>query len=260
MSITVKETRRSRSRSLDTRELEYVAWGSDDPAAIEAAISAEAPVILDGLVITSYTQRPRDNDESVFDATVIYGQSPTEDESELSFELSMVTSHVTQPLQRIAAYGSVSDLNTVRGIGWDGERFQGTDIQIPVFTWRESVTRSRSLVNNAFLGQLMTCAANPINDVSFRGFAPGEVMFLGASGGQKGANKMSIAYAFAGSPNLTGLSIGDINGIAKKGFEYLWALYEKAEDTTNKFVIEMPTAVLVERMYNSSNIASLLEI
>lgn len=260
MSIVVKETRRSRSRTLDSRELEYIAWGSNDPAAIETAITAVLPTSIDGLIVTAYTQRPRDDDDSVFDATVSYGQAPQDGAPELSFELSMQTSHVTQSLERVHAYGTGAP--NLPGIGFSSKdgKYEGTDIQIPVFTWRESVTRSRASVDNAFLGQLMTCASNPVNSATFRGFAIGEVMFLGASGGQKGADKMSIAYAFAGSPNLTGLSIGSITGIAKKGWEYLWALYESNADDTNKFLVELPRAVYIERMYNTSNFATLLGI
>jgi hypothetical protein len=40
----------------------------------------------------------------------------------------------------------------------------------------------------------------------------------------------------------------------------LWVLYEKDEDTTNKFIVETPRAVYVEKMYNSSSFSTLLEI
>jgi hypothetical protein len=255
MPITVKEVRRSRSRTLEGEEREYMAWGSDNPDEIEAAVEAAAPPTVNGYVVTGYSQRPTDEDESVFDAVVSYGIAPTEDTTELSFELSMVTSHITQPLARVATFGE--NVPNLPGIGFDGEKYEGTDIQIPVFSWRETVTRTT--VDNAYLGQLMACAANPVNSADFRGFAPGEVLYVGCSGATRG-NKFSLTHAFSASPNLTALSIGTITEIAKAGWNYLWVLYEKSEDEDNKFITDIPRAVYVEQVYGTSNLASQLEI
>jgi hypothetical protein len=265
MSITVKETRRSRSRTLETEEREYIAWGSDDPSDIESAVftfdTANSPP--SGLVVTAYSQEPHEEDESVFDARVSYGQfeprEPTETGgSELSFELSMVTSTIKQGLERIAAYGT--DPPDLPGIGWDGEQYGGTDIQIPVFSFRKTVFRPIANLTLTYINQLMQCAASPINDAPFMQFEAGEVMYIGASGSQRSADDFAITHAFAASPNLTELSVGAIDGIAKNGWEFLWTLYEKEEDTTNKWVTEKPRAVYVDRVYNSSSFSTLLEI
>ena len=264
MSITVKETRRSRSRTLDTEEREYMAWGSDDPDAVEAAIYAVAPTSIGGLIPTGYRQDPHDEDERVFDATVSYGKyepkTPAETNSEeLSFDLSMVTQHITIGLERVSSYGT--NPPDLPGIGFNGDKYEGTDIQVPVFSFRiTKYVPIATATSTAYINNLMTCAANPINDALFRGFAAGEVMYVGTAGSQRSNTDFSLTHAFAASPNLTGLSVGDITSIAKKGWEYLWALYEKNEDTTNKFVIEVPKAVYVDRIYNSSSFTTLLGV
>jgi hypothetical protein len=57
------------------------------------------------------------------------------------------------------------------------------------------------------------------------------VLFLGASGSQRGTEDWEITFSFAASPNATGLTVGDITGIEpKKGWEYLWVRYADAED------------------------------
>ena len=256
MTITIKEVRRSRGRTLDSKNLDFMVWGSDDPSAVEAAMLAElddyaALPDFENLVVTSYSQQPREEKESVYDVSVGLGLSSEEDDRELSFQISAVTQHIVRPLARISSYpAGAPDLP---GIGFDSEKgYEGTDIQIPVLTWTETFSIARTEMDNAFLFQLMNVAANPVNSFPFRGFAAGEVLYSGTSGSQRG-NRMVLSNAFAASPNLTGLSIGAMTGIAKAGWDYLWVLYEKDEDITNKFITERPKAAYVDQVYGRSN-------
>ena len=59
------------------------------------------------------------------------------------------------------------------------------------------------------------------------------------------------------SPNRTGITVGDITGIAKKGWEYLWVRYEDAEDSTAKTLVKRPVAAYVEKVYESGDFAAL---
>ena len=58
---------------------------------------------------------------------------------------------------------------------------------------------------------------------------------------------------FAASPNRTGITIGDISGIDKKGHEYLWVRYEDAEDASAKMIVKRPAAVCVEKVYEEGD-------
>jgi hypothetical protein len=49
-----------------------------------------------------------------------------------------------------------------------------------------------------------------------------------------------IPFKFAASPNATDLTVGDITGIEKKGWEYLWVRYADAED--EETLIQQPVA------------------
>ncbi|MCS7022600.1 MAG: hypothetical protein NZU63_12320 [Gemmataceae bacterium] len=53
-------------------------------------------------------------------------------------------------------------------------------------------------------------------------------------------------FSFAASLNASELTVGDIGGIAKKRWEYLWVHYQDAEDE-NLFV-KQPVAVYVRRV------------
>ena len=78
---------------------------------------------------------------------------------------------------------------------------------------------------------------------------------MGASGSQKGNDDWEITFKFAASPNVTGITKGDIDGIDKKGWEYLWVQFADSE-SSNK-LIKVPSAVFVERVYDSSDFSLL---
>jgi len=66
-----------------------------------------------------------------------------------------------------------------------------------------------------------------------------------------------ITFAFAASPNVTDLTIGNISGISKKGWDYLWCRYADFEDTDAKMLVKRPIAVVVNRVYPSGSFSLL---
>jgi len=79
-----------------------------------------------------------------------------------------------------------------------------------------------------------------LNNAIFDGFAADTILFLGASGSERGKDEWKITYQFAFSPNVTGLAAGGITGIAKKGWEYLWFLYR--DDVDQHSLVKRPYA------------------
>jgi len=109
----------------------------------------------------------------------------------------------------------------------------GVDITVPVYQFSETHYFSDAQVNASYNGAIFSCTGKT-NAGGFKGFAPGEVLFLGASGSKRGDSPdddWEITFQFAASPNETGLSLGSITGINKDGWEYLWVRYADAEDT-----------------------------
>ncbi|MFN8730574.1 MAG: hypothetical protein ACK5Z4_12025, partial [Planctomyces sp.] len=110
-----------------------------------------------------------------------------------------------------------------------------------------------------YKGAIFSCTGKT-NAGSFRGFAAGEVLFLGATGSKRGDgpdDNWEITFRFAASPNQTGLSVGSITGISKKGWEYLWVRYADAEDSGSGAIIKKPIAAYVERVYDQANFGAL---
>ena len=94
-----------------------------------------------------------------------------------------------------------------------------------------------------------------VNAGVFKGFAAGEVLFLGASGSQRGQDDWEITFRFAASPNVSGLAVGPITGITKRGWEYLWVRYADAED--QHVLVKQPIAAYVEKVYPDGDFSGL---
>ena len=80
-----------------------------------------------------------------------------------------------------------------------------------------------------------------------RGFAAGEVRFDGVEGSRIDATYSSVDFIFSASPNATSIPVGGITVAAKKGWDYLWVLYE--ETTSEDRLVKVPVAAYVEQVY-----------
>ena len=79
----------------------------------------------------------------------------------------------------------------------------------------------------------------------------------GPAGSKRGDEDWEITFRFAASPNKTGLTVGDITGIDKKGWEYMWVRYADAEDATAKAIVKKPVAVYIEKVYEEGDFSQL---
>lgn len=182
-----------------------------------------------------------------------------------SFDTGGGTQHITQSLATVASYGPKKSSAHKGAIGWTDKGIEGTDIVVPLFKWSETHYFDYEDVDQAY--KLAVAAlTGRTNNAEFRGFPTGEVLFMGASGQRQGEPQKSfiipngpweITFNFAQSPNLTGLTIGGITGIAKAGWDYIWVQYDSETDETAKKVLKTPTAVYVERVYNSGDFSTL---
>ncbi|GAB4339303.1 MAG: hypothetical protein Kow0010_27490 [Dehalococcoidia bacterium] len=267
MPVEVREKFESRrlvkavSGTNSSAELAYIVLGTDNDIAARDALEAEAPA--------NYATLPRQSVQieplgpGLWDGVVRYalsggGGGLSTGESSFQFDTGGGTQHITQSLatvQRVPAPGMVApDFQGAIGVSADG--VEGIDITVPVYHFAETHYKPDSAITAAYKGVLFSLTGK-VNADSFRGFAPGEVLFLGANGAKRGSDDWEITYRFAASPNVTGLSIGPISGINKKGWEYLWVRYADQEDTAAKALVKRPIAAYVERVYESGSFAAL---
>jgi len=125
---------------------------------------------------------------------------------------------------------------------------EGVDIAVPVYHFSKTHYLPDAIVTPAYRGTLFNLTGK-VNGGAFNGFAAGECLFLGASGAKRGSGDWEITFRFAASPNVTNLTIGDITGVDKKGWEYLWVRYADSVDDTAKALVKKPIAAYVERVY-----------
>jgi hypothetical protein len=270
MPITITENIESRQvTDGQSAELLYTIRGTADEAAAVSALKATAPALFHGLIRQPVTVEPVHVDtstpgsaaQSIWTGTVNYApqehsEPPQTGDSIFSFDTGGGTHHITQSLQTIARYPSNAP-DFKGAIGVTSDSVEGVDITVPVYTFSETHYLPASMVTNAYKGTLFHLTGK-VNSGGFRGLAAGECLFLGASGSQRGAGEdWEVTFRFAGSPNRTGISVGSITGISKKGWEYLWVRYGDVEDTSSHTLVKQPIAAYVEKVYEDGNFAGL---
>lgn len=185
---------------------------------------------------------------------------PTPLKRSRQFDTTGGTSHITAAYseRRYAAAGGAAP-SMGGAIEVDGTNIKGVDVVVPQMQWSESYDVPASLITTAYIKALSNLTGT-INDAPFRGFAAQEVLFAGASGSQQWDDQTtigpwSLTYKFIGSPNVTGLTVGGVTGIAKNGHDYLWALYEPTVD--QQTLATKAKAVYCNQVYRTASFAGL---
>ena len=266
MSVTCTEKFDSRPAALGdnpTIELLYVIKGAADEAAALTALkgTASSTYTVDGKTLVRQTCKvdPVGDGSDYWDGSAQYGRMSSAKkevgQSSFSFDTGGGTMHVTQAKAHIASYAPSGKTPPDYGgaVGVTHDSVEGCDITVPVYNFSETHYFAAGYVTGSYKATLFALTGKT-NNAAFKGFAEGEVLFLGASGSQRGDDSWEITFRFAASPNVTGLTIGGITGIDKKGWEYLWVRYGDAEDTAAKAIVKKPMAAYVEKVYEEGDL------
>lgn len=178
-----------------------------------------------------------------------------------SFDTGGGSTHITQAkTERGYSLPSDDDApNQQCAIGVDGDSVNGVDIIIPSLQWTESYDVPSQYVSAAYIRSLAGLTGC-VNSDAFRGFEPGEVLFLGATGNQawdeqRGDGPWNLSYKFQASKNKTDLTVGNILFVEKKGHEYLWVRYETKVGSNT--LLKTPKFVYVNQVYEEVSFAAL---
>lgn len=260
-------------------EFTYIVTGSSSETAVYnyMILNHISPYPVSAL--NSYTYKTMDiepvwvdsvNDDGMWNVTVIYGPpEPLVADEVLTFDTGGGTMHITQSRDTVKAYG-YHGINAETGdnggaINVNGDSVDGVDIVVPVYNFSISRRLDAKIADSGYRKTL--CAlTGTVNNAPFKGFAAGEVLFLGASGqifydenqlvNGKPKEYWDITFSFAASPNQNNLTVGGITGIEKRGWEYMWVKYK---DSTNPgWLTKRPLAVYIERVYNYGSFSNLL--
>ncbi len=281
MSLTLTELIDSRESALELGPngsvrvsrltLHYVLKGTGDDATARSVVENSTPESYDGLVRQNIEVEPQYVDtvtgRGTWSAEVSYGlperQEPQTGESSFSFETTGGTQHLQIGYWRETYKGAGQPPITFGGINDDGEQVHGVDITAPTYKFRETHYLSDSTVTQDYIGRLFRLTGK-VNAKSFRGLEPGECLFLGARGSQRGEEDWEITFEFAGRPNNDDIrgdlkpwfeSHGFNQPIPVKGWEYVWIRYVKKEN--NGRAVLAPAYVVVEQVYQYGDFSEL---
>ncbi len=208
-------------------ELRYVIRGTNDDVEARAALLAGSPATYDPWG-TGWFFLPRDTvtiqpvGDELWEGIVRYGPVPQTEQSVFSFDTGGGTRHITHSLVSVARYALPSktapDFNGA--IGVTNDSVEGVDITVPVYHFSETHYLPNETVTPAYRVTLFQLTGR-VNSAPFKGFAAGEVLFLGAAGSEHGSGDWEITYRFAASPNVSNLTIGDITG-TDRSYRFSW--------------------------------------
>jgi hypothetical protein len=239
----------------------YVLCGTDkyDLAKIYAA--GYAPLISDNLFRQQITVEKRGPVQ--WDVEVTWGpyekKEPEAGDFTWGFRTTGGTIHITQSIAHIAEYGTGAvDHKGTLGLNEDGS-VEGLDLEAAAFSWWEKRTLAVGTYGWTY-GQILSVLTKCVNNATFRGLDTGSVIFDGADGtlSNKSPLYMDFTYNFSYSPNVTGVTVGDITSIAKKGQEYSWCEYRTATPGAGAVKLaKVVSQVNIEQVRNSADFSLL---
>lgn len=274
MAVTWAEKDGGRSGTQGQNEQGELLWigTSDDPTndtelTAKAALYAQAPSTRGSLVIANAdVNEVEGTGGRKWEGRVSYGPANwtlNAGDTRLQFSTGGGTQHITWAKEHIATYDDGGSVSTAYDgiIGPDGEGgAEGVDIDLAV--WEESRTYvfTDAEITTTFLGTLFLLTAT-VNNATFFYFNEGEAKLRGVDGGQRADGNWELTFHIAGSPNATSLVVPNgaspITVTAKKGWEYLSAMYRKKEDATNFAIGPSIVYVFVDRVYDETDFSLL---
>lgn len=240
--------------SAESIERSYLITASSDADAYTQLVAhASCPYTLAGASVLLYRRYPvvKHIGGGYYESTVQWGLA--DQFADVSFSTSGGQQLVTQSLNT-QIFGPDAP-NHLGQIGVTKNGVEGVQITVPVFQWSESHLLENAVVTESYIDSLYTMTGTT-NDATWRGKPQGEVLFMGATGQRRSADDWSLTFTFSRSQNVTSLTVGDITGINKKGWEYMWVKYVDDTDI-NDYLIRKPIGVYVERVYEESDFSDL---
>jgi len=152
----------------------------------------------------------------------------------------------------------------IRGMG-AAASVEGADVFAPALRFQVQARFESSRITIAY-AKLMRGLTATVNSTAFppQGmpfvddqFDAGEVLFLGANGRYSSSGAVDLTLHFDASPNVSGLSTGDVVSIEYDGHDFVWYWYEPTEEATMKRTVPQAQFAYVERVYERADLTQL---
>lgn len=249
----------------DGYRLHYHVRDAADSSAALTVLIAEAPSDFDGWPLVGTRVVPIY--DGLYDCEVTYNSQPDNATTEIgttteSFDITAQTVKITHSIDHVK-YPSSGDseapeVNGAINVKFDGKaaEVEGCDIYVPTYAFSITKVVAVSAVDSAFKFAMAGLVGKVCSD-SFGPFAAGECLFFGLRGTQRDSAAYELTYSFLASPNVTGLSFGDVSGVDKKGWDYLSITYYTSLDGANFALVPKVQGVYVHQVYQTTSFSSL---
>ena len=261
--IETDESRRRRTGlTVDDNycELAYVGFGPHEELVAEAALQSILPPTVETLPLRKWERNwiGREAAEARAEYYIKFTPQPPEvGEVTFSCDTSGGTTKITQALSQSThvASGTAPDFKGAIGVGKNGA-VEGVDIVVPALKFSLTYKMPNSVLT---LGYVLTLyeMTGKTNSQPFKGFAAGELLFLGAQAREGSASDPEVTYHFAASKNRESIPVGDITVPSKRGHQYLWVRYRETDDASAKELVPNPSSAHVATVYEEADFANL---
>lgn len=183
---------------------------------------------------------------SVRDASVLPGGSARR-RMRIGFERQRIYKSISTISTYTAGTETAPDFGGMIGVTQNG--VDGVDVITPAFKFTRHRTIDAIEYTDGFENALFN-VVRTVNKAPFTGKPSGTVLLAGIVSEYNPADDTyELTYEFEGQLNESGIVIGDITGISKGGWEYLWVYYEDVEDPDSGRTIKKPIAAYREQIY-----------
>lgn len=237
------------SASPPTLTKEYFLSGvEDDYIALAYSLSAtDTSVATPAGILWRQDVQMHHEGFALWGVTVPYAKEKKETGSfKFSFDTTGGTIHITNSKATVGKFPNTAPDNK-QLIGVHGDQVDGVDIVVPALKMNYSFKHPAGMMTEA-KARYLASVTGMTNSVMWHGFQQGEVLLLGATGSDGTEAEAEVNYGIAASANVSGLTIGDIANIAKRGHEVAWLAYKDAVD--GGLPIKQPKHCYIERVYD----------
>ena len=226
-------------------EVPYTVRGTGMVEEALDAVRNTAPVLRNSMVL-SEVRLDEVLSHEAFRIKAVYAEIDNgEEESEMNFECSTGSMHITHAISQTKVYGENDaeiDENVGGMIGWNGKIGDGMEVSgvdVPTASMHETYTKSIDIDDlTTKYRREIAALVGKVNASSLMGWNAGEVMFLGCSFSKPQKKKrvqtlvdslnrkkrITVSFHFEIHPNERNVVINGRNIGSKNGFEYLWSI------------------------------------
>lgn len=273
--MAIEQLRQDRL-SAESGEIVFLLTGQASSAAARTTLIANAPSSFMGLPLRSNSSGVQEQDETgSYLGTAVYGTSGGGQSGLQVGDTRILMNsvggsvHITQSLSTPHSHGigggvNIPDFKGAIGVQMPDHSVAGTDILAGAFDFTIVKIVDASTLTTSYIADILALnTPNPhTNQAMFTHtdsdgrtvtLAIGEGLFVGFSNSPRDNGEDELRFEFKGSANLTGITIGDMTGIAKDGWEHLWVHYLADEDASAHKLLQRPFYAYVEQVYEAGD-------